>query len=114
MGKIENNGRVRRKKVISKKNWVTTQGRKEEEVGTLLLGDDKSNVIVNYVFINLVFVLKLSELNGYLKGYLKSRINKLPRKNKYKFSVRRCRFIKDISLLSFLIQHIYRSPLHND
>ena len=80
MGKIENNGRVRRKKVISKKNWVTTQGRKEEEVGTLLLGDDKSNVIVNYVFINLVFVLKLSELNEYLKGYLKSRINKLPRK----------------------------------
>ena len=85
MGKIENNSRVRRKKVISKKNRVTTQGRKEEEVGTLLLGDDKSNVIVNYVFINLVFVLKLSELNGYLKGYLKSRINKLLRKNKQIF-----------------------------
>ena len=28
----------------------------------------------------LFFVLKLSGLNGYLKGYLKSRINKLPRK----------------------------------
>ena len=28
-------------------------GRKEEEVGTLLLGNDKNNVIVNYVFIKL-------------------------------------------------------------
>ena len=93
---------------------VTTQGRKEEEVGTLLLGNDKNNVIVNYLFIKLVFVLKLLRLSGSLKDYLKSRINKLPRKNKYKFSVRRCRFIKDISLLSFLIQHIYRSPLRND
>ena len=78
-----------------------------------MLGNDKSNVIVNYLFTKLVFMLKLLGLNGYLKGYLKSRINKLPRK-KYKFSVRRRRFIKDISLLSFLIQHIYRSPLHND
>ena len=48
----ENNGGVRRKKVMSKKNRVTTQGRKEEEVGTLLLGNDK-NVIVNYLFIKL-------------------------------------------------------------
>ena len=53
-------------------------------------------------------MLKLSGLNGCLKSYLKSRINKLPRKNRYKFSVRRCRFIKDISILSFLIS-IYRS-----
>ena len=45
-----------------------------------MLGNDKSNVIVNYLFIKLVFVLKLLGLNGYLKGYLKSRINKLPRK----------------------------------
>ena len=48
-----------------------------------MLGNDKNNVIVNYLFIKLVFVLKLSGLNGYLKGYLKSRVNKLPRKNKY-------------------------------
>ena len=79
-----------------------------------MLGNDKNNVIVNYLFIKLVFVLKLSGLNGYLKGYLKSRINKLPRKNKYKFFVRRSRFVKDISFLSFSIQYIYRSPLHND
>ena len=89
------------------------QGRKEVEIGTLLLGNDENNVFVNYL-LSYFFVLKLLGLNGYLKGYLKSRINKLPRKNKYQFSVRRCRFIKDISLLSFLIQHIYRSPLCND
>ena len=83
-------------------------------MGTLLLDNDKSNLIVNYLFIKLVFVLKLSGLNGYLKDYLKARINKLPRKNKYKFSIRRCRFIKDISVLPFLIQHIYISPLCND
>ena len=46
-----------------------------------MLGNDKNNVIVNYLFIKLVFVLKLSGLNGYLKGYLKSRINKLARRN---------------------------------
>ena len=45
----ENNGEVQRKKVMSKKNRVTTQGRKKEEVGTLLLGNDKNNVIVNYL-----------------------------------------------------------------
>ena len=38
---------------MSKKNRVTTQGRKEEEVGTLLLGNDKNSVIVNYLFIKL-------------------------------------------------------------
>ena len=79
-----------------------------------MLGNDKNNLVVNYLFIKLVFVLKLSGINGYLKGYLKSRINKLPRKNKYKFSIRRCRFIKDFSLLFFLIQHIYRSPLRHN
>ena len=63
-----------------KESGVTTQGRKEEEVGTLLLGSDKDNVIVNYFFVKLVSVLKLLGLNGYLKGYLKSRINKLPKK----------------------------------
>ena len=84
------------------------------KIGALLLGNDKNDVIANHLFIKLFFVLKLSELNDYLKGYLKSSINKLPKKNKYRFSVRKCRFIKDISLLSFLVQHIYRSPLHND
>ena len=83
MGVTENNGGVRQKKVMSKKNQGLQHRRKEEEVNTLLLGNDKNNVIVNYLFIRLVFVLKLSGLNGYLKGYLKSRINKLPRKNKY-------------------------------
>ena len=70
----ENNGKVWQKKVMS---GVTTQGRrKEEEVGTSLLGNDKNNVIVNYLFIKLVFVLKFSGLNGYLK----SMINMLPKK----------------------------------
>ena len=36
----ENNDGVQREKFMSKKNRVTTQGRKEEEVGTLLLGND--------------------------------------------------------------------------
>ena len=31
---------------MSKKNLVTTQGGKEEEVGTLLLGNDKNNVVI--------------------------------------------------------------------
>ena len=74
--------------------------RKEKEVGTLLLGNDKNSVIVNYLFTKLVFVLKLLGLNGYLKGYLKSRINKLPRKNKYQFSARKCRFINEYSLIN--------------
>ena len=47
-----------------------------------MLGNDKNNVLVSYLFIKLAFVLKLLGLNGYLKGYLKSRINKLPRKDK--------------------------------
>ena len=66
-----------RKRSCLKKSGVITQGRKEDEVGTLLLSNDKKNVIVNYLFIKLVFVLKLLGL----KGYLKSRINKLPRKS---------------------------------
>ena len=75
----ENNGRVWQKKVMS---GVTTQGRgKEEEVGTSLLGNDKNNVIVNYLFIKIVLVLKLSGLDGYLK----SRINMLPKKKKINF-----------------------------
>ena len=49
-----------------------------------MLGNDKNSVIVNYLFTKLVFVLKLLGLNGYLKGYLKSRINKLPKKKKNK------------------------------
>ena len=58
-----------------------------------MLGNDKNNVTVDYLFTKLVFALKFPGPNGYLKGYLKSRINKLSRKNQYKFSVRRCRFI---------------------
>ena len=45
-------------------------GRKEEEVGTILLGNDKNNVIVNYLFIS------------YLSKGLTGVKNKLPRKNK--------------------------------
>ena len=44
-----------------------------------MLGNDKNNIIVNCLFFKLVFVLKLSGLNGYLKGYLKSRVNELLR-----------------------------------
>ena len=54
------------------------------KIGALLLGNDKNDVIANHLFIKLFFVLKLSELNDYLKGYLKSSINKLPKKNKYR------------------------------
>ena len=53
---------------------------KEEEVGTLLLGNDKKCYC--QLFIKLFFVLKLLGLNCYLKDYLKSRIIKLQRKNK--------------------------------
>ena len=42
---------------MPKKNQGLQQGRKEEEVGDLLLGDEKNNGIVNYLFIKLVFVL---------------------------------------------------------
>ena len=38
-----------RKRLCLKESGVTTQGRKEVEVGTLLLGNDKNNVIVNYL-----------------------------------------------------------------
>ena len=78
-----------------------------------MLGNDKHNVIVNYLFTKLVFVLKLSGLNGYLKGYLKSRINKSPRKKKYKFSVSGCRFIKDVSFIFFNTTYLQK-PLRND
>ena len=46
------------------------------ELGTLFLDNDKNDVI------KLFFVFKLSGLNSYLKGYLKPRTNKLPKKNK--------------------------------
>ena len=39
----------KRKKVMFDKNQVTTQGREEVEVGTLLLGNDKNNVIADKV-----------------------------------------------------------------
>ena len=47
------------------------------EVGTLFLGNVKNNAIVSDL---LSFVFKLSGLNGYLKGYLKSKINQLKHK----------------------------------
>ena len=37
------------KRSCLKESGVATQGRKEVEVGTLLLGNDKNNVIVNKV-----------------------------------------------------------------
>ena len=49
----ENNNGVQREKFMSKKNRVTTQGRKEEEVSTLCQVMIKTNVIVNYLFIKL-------------------------------------------------------------
>ena len=46
----ENNGKVGWEKVMPRKeSRITTQGKKEVEVGNLLLGNDKSNVIVNYL-----------------------------------------------------------------
>ena len=49
----ENNGRIRQKNVMSKKDLgITTQGRKKE-IGTLLRGNDKNNVIVNNLFVKL-------------------------------------------------------------
>ena len=53
----ENDSGVRREKVMSKKNQVLQHGRREMEVGTLLLGNDKNNVIGNYL---LSFLLCLS------------------------------------------------------
>ena len=54
----ENNSLVREKKVMSKKkSGVKTQGRKEVEVGTLLIGNDKNSFIVNYL---LSYLLRLS------------------------------------------------------
>ena len=73
---------------MSKRNQGLQHRGEREELG--ILSNDKNNVIVNYLL-------------SYIKGYLKSRIKKLLRKNKCQFSVRRCRVIQDISLLSFLI-----------
>ena len=48
--KKQQNSAVWWKKVMSGKNsGVTTQGRKEVEVDTVLLGSDKNNAIVNKV-----------------------------------------------------------------
>ena len=50
-GSDRKKGRIWPNKVISekKKKMVMKQGRKKVEVGTLLLGNDKNNVIVNKV-----------------------------------------------------------------
>ena len=42
---------------VWKESWITTQGRRELEVGTLLLGIDKNNIIANKLF--LVFKLQV-------------------------------------------------------
>ena len=39
-----------RKKVMLEKNRVTTQGRREVDVGTLFLSNDENNVIAENVF----------------------------------------------------------------
>ena len=50
--KKQGNSAIQQKKAMFEKNQgVITQGRKEVEVDTLLLGNDKNNVIVNKVFI---------------------------------------------------------------
>ena len=41
------------KRSCLKESGVTTLGRKEVEVGTLWLGNDKNNVIVNCLFLKL-------------------------------------------------------------
>ena len=56
----ENDSGFRQEKIMSKKNQVLRHGRKEVEVGTLLLGNDKNNVIVNYL---LSYLLILSFQN---------------------------------------------------
>ena len=46
----ENNGGIRQKKVMSEKHQgLQHTGRKEVEAGTLLLGNDKNNIIANKV-----------------------------------------------------------------
>ena len=45
----ENNGGLRRKKTCLKRIRGYKTGGKEEEIGTLLLGNDKNNVNVNYL-----------------------------------------------------------------
>ena len=49
----ENNGGHRRKKTCLKRIRGCKTGGKEEEIGTLLLDNDKNNVTVNYLFIKL-------------------------------------------------------------
>ena len=48
------------------------------EVGTLFLSIDKNCYC--QLFIRLFSVLKILGVNGYLKCYLKSNINKIPKK----------------------------------
>ena len=73
-----------------------------------MLGNDKNNVVVNYLFIKLVFVLKLLGLNGYLKGYLKSRINKLLKKIIINFLLANADLLK-ISFIFFDTTYLQKS-----
>ena len=71
---------------------VTTEGRREVEVGTLLLSKDKNNVIARNVYISYFLCLSLS---------LKYRSHILGLNNNYYYPVRKCRFIEDICLYLF-------------
>ena len=73
-----------------------------------MLGSDKDNVIVNYFFVKLVSVLKLLGLNGYLKGYLKSRINKLLKKIIINFLLANADLLK-ISFIFFDTTYLQKS-----
>ena len=73
-----------------------------------MLGNDKNSVIVNYLFTKLVFVLKLLGLNGYLKGYLKSRINKLLKKIIINFLLANADLLK-ISFIFFDTTYLQKS-----
>ena len=72
-----------------------------------MLGSDK-DVIVNYFFVKLVSVLKLLGLNGYLKGYLKSRINKLLKKIIINFLLANADLLK-ISFIFFDTTYLQKS-----
>ena len=68
----ENNGRVRLKKIMSKRVWGYDAGEENDNDKN----DDNDKNCYCQLFVKSSFVFKLSGLNGYLK----SMINKLPKK----------------------------------
>ena len=56
---------------VLKEPEVTILGRKEEEVGPLLLRNDKNNVIVDYLFTKLVFCVEAFQPKWLSKGLSK-------------------------------------------